>query len=214
MAGVFITFEGLDHTGKSTQWRLLGDYLRQKHYDVLMTMEPGGSELGRAIRTVLLDPDRRGMDALTEAFLLMADRHYHVQHVIWPALEAGRVVLCDRYIDSTVAYQGYGGGLDLGLCEELNRMATGGLLPQLTILLDTGSIDALGVGDRPGDRIETRGNDFRRRVREGYLALARSHPERIRVIAASQSPAEVHLAVVEEVERVLGGAAYARGRIL
>lgn len=205
MRGIFITFEGLDHTGKSTQWRLLGEYLRQERYDVIMTMEPGGSELGQGIRTLLLDPRYRGMDALTEALLLVADRHHHVEQVIRPALDEGKVVLCDRYVDSTVAYQGYGGGLPLDLCDHLNNVATGGLLPDLTILLDTGSIAPLGMGDHPPDRMEERDAAFRRRVRDGYLALARTYPERIHVVNATGSPTEVHAAVVAEVRRLLEG---------
>ena len=181
--GILITFEGIEGSGKSTHMRLAGEFLLQKGYRLLCTHEPGGSPLGEGIRRLLL---QRGMtlSPLAELFLFCADRAQHLNEVILPALEEEKVILCDRFTDSTTAYQGYGRGIDLGVIEEANMWATGGLRPHLTILLDCDPEVGLSrVGER--DRLEDEDLDFHRRVREGYLEIARGEPERVRVVVTN-----------------------------
>ncbi|RLA81583.1 MAG: dTMP kinase [Deltaproteobacteria bacterium] len=196
--GVLITFEGIEGSGKSTHLRILGEFLRAKGMKVLLTFEPGGTPLGRALRDLLLDPSLP-LDPLTELFLFWADRREHTLRVLLPALDQGKVVLCDRYIDSTTAYQGYGRGVDLDFVLQGNRKATGGLSPHLTILLDCPP----EVGLRRvkgGDRFEDAGLDFHTKVREGYLRIAEAEPERVKVVeSASRDKGEVQ----EEVRRVV-----------
>lgn len=204
MTGIFITFEGPEGSGKTTQARLLKDYLEKNDYKVLYTREPGGTSIGKKIRALLLSPENKEMREKTELFLYAADRSQHVEEVIKPALLEGKVVLCDRFIDSTVAYQGYGRCLDMETIVELNKQATGGLKPDLTILLDidTGSglgralsICKDGVEEGTGDRIEQEKEEFHQKVRTGFLRLAQKEPERVKVVDASLRVQEVALIV-------------------
>jgi dTMP kinase len=201
LRGVLITFEGLDGCGKSTQMELLASALRERGYVVLVTREPGGSVLGEAVRDFLLDPRYRGMSARSEALLYAAARAHLVEQVIRPALEDGQVVLCDRYLDSSLAYQGYGRGLGTDDIITLNVWATECLFPDLTLFLDLDdSIRSKRLAAVP-DRLEAEDDDFHRRVGEGYRELLKLHPHRIRRVDAGGSEAEVQervRAVVDE----------------
>lgn len=198
MGGVFITFEGIEGSGKSTQLARLDAALRTRGLDPLVTREPGGTPLGRALRAALLAPgeDAAARSPLTEALLMVADRHEHVARVIAPALAGSRIVLCDRHADSTVAYQGGGSGVALATLTSLNAIATGSTRPGLTLLFDLPVEVALArMADRAGragaapDRFEAETVAFHERVRRAYLGLSSAEPERIVVIDAAR-PAE------------------------
>jgi dTMP kinase len=193
---VFITLEGGEGVGKTTQQALLALQLRQAGYPCLCTREPGGTALGRALREILLHGDP--LTPLAELFLYAADRAEHVQKCILPALAAGQVVVCDRFTDSTLAYQGYGRGLDLQQVRQLNHLATGGLQPHLTLWLDLPpevglARKASGPLARTGlaDRLEQERLEFHRRVHQGFQTLAAAEPQRIVRIDAEGSPLEV-----------------------
>ncbi len=189
--GIFITFEGLDGCGKSTQMELLAAGLRERGYVVLVTREPGGTPLGESIRTMLLDPLHHGMSARAEALLYAAARAELAEQVIRPALDDGQVVLCDRYIDSSLAYQGYGRGLGTADIITLNVWGTGCLFPDLTLFLDLDDATrATRVAAVP-DRLEAEDDGFHRRVGEGFRELLLEHPYRIRRIDARGSAEEV-----------------------
>ncbi|MFS8796312.1 dTMP kinase [Synechococcus sp. O70.2] len=193
---MFITLEGGEGVGKTTQQALLALQLRQAGYPCLCTREPGGTALGRALREILLHGDP--LTPLAELFLYAADRAEHVQKCILPALAAGQVVVCDRFTDSTLAYQGYGRGLDLQQVRQLNHLATGGLQPHLTLWLDLPpevglARKASGPLARTGlaDRLEQERLEFHRRVHQGFQTLAAAEPQRIVRIDAEGSPLEV-----------------------
>ncbi len=186
MTGRLIVFEGIDGSGKSTQVRRLA----QRH-DFDVTFQFGATDVGSAIRSILLDPDNDRLDDRTEALLIVADKAQHVSEIVQPALADGRTVISDRYCASTLAYQGYGRGLDLQMLDSMMDFATQGLEPDLTVLLD---IDVEAALDRLGDqrdRIESAGIDFYQRVRNGYLELAAQHPEVWVVVDAEPSVDEV-----------------------
>ncbi len=199
--GFFITFEGIEGSGKTTQARLLVDYLVEVSLDAILTYEPGGTDIGDRVRDILLDKKHHFMPPRVELLLYAAARAQHVEEIIRPALSLGRVVVCDRFTDSTLAYQGYGLGMDREDIQKLNEFATGGLMPHLTVLLDfdpaSGMWRKFGA-DTPearaeaGDRIEMRDLSFHQRVREGYLALAQEEPERFVVIDALQHWDAIH----------------------
>lgn len=198
MRGIFISFEGIEGTGKTTQARLLADHLSKKGYAAVLTEEPGGTPIGLKIREVLLNVDHAEMHPVTELLLYNASRCQHVQEIILPAINAGKVVLTDRFSDSTLAYQGFGRGIDVSVIETLDRMATGGLKPDLTLLLD---IDVeMGLRRNRGankiDRIELEDIEFHKKVRAGYHELARSEPGRIKVIDASGTVEEIQGKVI------------------
>ncbi|MDZ4168941.1 MAG: dTMP kinase [Coriobacteriia bacterium] len=186
MSGVFITFEGGEGTGKSTQIAALARRLQSAGVVVRLLREPGGTAAGEAIRRILLDPDHDGLSARAELLLYEAARAQLVAEVIRPALEAGEVVICDRFFDSTTAYQGYARGLDLAEVRELHATATGGLSPDRTIVLDIDPAAGLARATAHGaDRLEREDIEFHKRVREGFLAIAAAEPQRVRVIDAS-----------------------------
>jgi len=197
MKRLFISFEGIEGTGKSIQSRLLYDYLKKRGLSALLTEEPGGTRIGHAIRDLLLSVDNIEMAPLTELLLYNASRVQHVQEVIAPALDKGVVVITDRFTDSTVAYQGYGRGIALNLVNIIENIATGGLKPSMTFLLDLDVEIGLerNRGINKKDRIELEDIKFHRRVREGYHAIAAKEPQRIHVIDASKSIEHIHRSI-------------------
>ena len=191
---MFISFEGIEGSGKTTQIQGVYEHLRQKGIDVIVTREPGGSNIGRQIRSILLDSKNKGLNPLSELLLYMADRAQHLDEIVKPGLSSGKIILCDRYYDATVAYQGYARGLDIDLITQLHGIAFAGYKPDLTFLLDlppeTGLRRAwrqIENGQRTGTetRFEEEALSFHGRVREGYLALARLEPQRFKIIDAS-----------------------------
>lgn len=209
--GFFITFEGIEGCGKSTQLELLKAHLERKGRAVLSVREPGGTLLGERVRSVLLNGTEEGIDPWAELFLYEACRAQLVARVIRPALAEGKVVLCDRFFDSTLAYQGFGRGLDAGKIEGLNALATGGLVPDLTFLVDCAEDVGLkrawarinaSAGARE-DRFEKEELAFHRRVREGFLAIARAAP-RVKVIDGSREISTVHREICDIIEGVAG----------
>lgn len=201
---MFITFEGIEGTGKSTQIALLKTYLEARGERVLVTCEPGGSRIGAELRRVLLSLENRDLCARAELFLYLADRAQHVAQVVRPALEAGQMVLCDRFADSTVAYQAFGRGLDADMLHSLNELAVDGLWPDLTILLDleaeVGLTRAVARNHAEGKtvaegRFEAESLAFHGRVRQGYQAWAARFPQRIRSVDAGGTPEEIAAAV-------------------
>jgi dTMP kinase len=187
---MFITLEGPDGGGKSTQATLLVDFLRQRGCDVLATREPGGTAIGDQIRLVLSNLENTAMHPRTEILLFQASRAQHVEQVIRPHLLKGGVVVCDRYADSTLAYQGYGHQVDLARLRAIVEFATGGLKPELTLLLDIDAEEGLRRRTKSGEwnRLDAYDLAFHQRVRQGYFELARQEPERWVVIDASRSP--------------------------
>lgn len=185
MTGTFITFEGVEGAGKSTQIPLLETSLARLGYRVHVTREPGGEPVAEALRSVLLNPDHAVTPA-GELLMFLAARAQVTANVIRPRLADGEIVLCDRFTDSTVAYQGYGRGFDLELIGRLNALATGGLTPDLTILLDIDSESGMGR-QREHNRMEGESMEFHRAVRQGFLAEARKEPSRIRIVDSTQS---------------------------
>lgn len=182
MKGKFITFEGPEGSGKSTQSKLLYRFLKDKGYSVLWLREPGGTKVSEKIRKILLDSKNISITAVTEMLLYMASRAQVVEEVIRPALLKGQIVISDRFLDSTLAYQGFGLGLDIKDIKYIGRLVTGGLKPDLTIFLDLAAKEGLNRLSRIKDRIEKRTLSYHRRVKEGYLRLARLEPERIKII--------------------------------
>ncbi|NOX21222.1 MAG: dTMP kinase [Nitrospirae bacterium] len=187
MSGFFVSFEGIEGAGKSTVLKEVARELRKRGYQVIETFEPGDTPVGKALRQTLLAPEHSKMHYVTEVFLYFADRAEHVQKVILPALEAEKVVLTDRYSDSTFSYQGYGRGLGLEMLETLNQIATNGLMPDLTILLDLDVKEGLRRNKKlqKNDRFELETLEFHEKVRRGFLELAEKNPKRFRIIDAS-----------------------------
>jgi dTMP kinase len=201
--GVLITFEGVEGSGKSTQIRRLERWLRSEGYRPEVTSEPDGTRLGVAVRRLF----EREPRPLAEMFLFMAARPQHVVEKLRPWLRAGRIVLCDRYTDATVAYQGYGRGIDPQLIRELNVHATGGVLPDLTLLFDVDpAIGVRRIAGRRHDRFEREELAFHRRVRRGYLEIMRAEPKRVQRLDAAASPAEVEQRVRAMVHEFLARA--------
>jgi dTMP kinase len=200
--GLFLSLDGVDGAGKSTQGRWLVEWLREQGHTVVACRDPGGTPAGDRIREMLLD-HKSQMSVLCEAFLYMASRAQLCDEVIRPALGRGEIVVSDRYLLANVAYQGHAGGLYPESLWQLGQIATGGLLPDLTLVLDVPSDVAMQRKGGPGDRLESRGADFHARVRAGFLAEARRSPDRIKVIDATQPLTAVRDAIREEVLRVL-----------
>lgn len=199
--GLFLTIEGPEGAGKTTQGHRLAEWLRARGLSVTLTREPGGDPLAEGVRALLQNPEL-ALAPRAELLLFLAARAQHVAHVVRPALDEGRIVLCDRFSDSTVAYQSYGSGLPLEDVRALNAFATGGLQPDLTLLLD---VDVSVGLQRQGEwaRMELRGQEFHRRVRRGFLDLAKENPARIRVLDASRPAEEVLAAMIEAVTPLL-----------
>jgi len=203
MRGLLISVEGVEGSGKSTHCRLLGQWLTARGLEVVLTSEPDGTPIGSAIRA-LFEQDRMPPTPLTQTFLFMAARQQHIAEVIRPALARGAVVVSDRYADATLAYQGFGGGMELETIRDLNALATGGVMPDLTILLDLDPAEGIRrISDRPLDAFEKMDMGFHRRVREGYLEIAHAEKNRVVVLSAAQPKDALHAAVVRAVEGLL-----------
>lgn len=204
MRGLFITFEGLEGSGKSTQIKLLKRFLSDKGYTVISTREPGGTLLGDEMRDILLDIDHHDMDYKVEALLYAASRAQLVKNVISPALSRGKIVLSDRYIDSSLAYQVFGRELPFDVILEINRWATSCLDPDLTFYLTLPAEDGLKrLASRKTDRIESEDLSFHKKVEEGYNKLSEMYGERYFEIDALESKEEIHLNIVNKVKEVL-----------
>ena len=203
---MFITFEGPDGSGKTTQLKLLASALREQGVDVVTTREPGGTEIGDQIRAVIMNMKNKAMDPRTELLLFNASRAQLVEELIRPSLAAGKVILCDRYADSTMAYQGYGHGLDKDELRRLLNFATGGLKPDLTLLFDISAEAGLKrrlSNHDEWNRMDDYALQFHERVRGGFLELAAADPERWVVIDADRDPGVIHAEVLDIVKRKL-----------
>jgi dTMP kinase len=212
MKGKFITLEGIEGSGKSTQIVLLANYLKSLSIRMVLTREPGGTPIGDQVRKVLLDPANTALDPKAELLLYAASRAQHLKEVILPHLEVGEIVLCDRFADATLAYQGYGRALDIDLIRTLDRIVCSGLRPDVTILLDIDA--AVGVARARGRnnsrglereaRFENEAIAFHERVRQGYLALARQEPDRVRIVEASRPVDDIQAEIRKIVGDTLG----------
>jgi dTMP kinase len=211
--GFFITFEGTEGTGKSTQAALLERELHRRGKSVVLTREPGGTKLGEDLRAILLGHSHAGLSAGAELFLYMADRAQHVAETVTPALAEGKIVICDRFADATVAYQGFGRGLSLETIELLNREATSGRMPDLTLLLDMPNVEGAlaralkrnsdeGISGRE-DRFEREEMEFHRRVQDGYRKVAEGEPQRFTLFSAALSIEELGSRILERVLEAL-----------
>jgi dTMP kinase len=205
MDGLFITFEGPDGAGKSTQIRLLAEWLRGRGHEVVVTREPGGCKIAEEIRELILDIRHEEMTPVTEALLYAAARAQHVEEVILPALREGRTVICDRFIDSSLAYQGSGRGLGMEMVEGMNRYAVQGLEPAITFMcrINTAMARSRVWGRAVPDRMESEKEDFQSRVLRGFDALVRMYPGRIRDIDAGRGIEEVYAEIIGHVEALL-----------
>lgn len=213
-AARFITFDGPDGAGKSTQLHAVAELLRGAGLSVLECREPGGTRVGEAIRSIVLDPANDMLDARAELLLYEASRVQVVEEVIRPALEVGTTVLCDRFWDSTTAYQGYGRGLDLDLIDQLNRFATAGLVPDRTIFLELDT--EIGLARARGlttDRLQDQGIGFHEATHGGFSAIAAADPQRIRVVQTSSSFVATTLAVIRELADLFPGVHLEEGSI-
>ena len=191
---MFISFEGIDKVGKSTQISLLVDYLKERKYQVVQTCEPGGTRLGKEIERILLGSSVGQIGDKAELFLYLADRSEHVNKIISPALEKDKIVISDRFADASIAYQGYGRGLDIHWIDKLNKRATQGICPELTFLLDIDP-ELAKKRSKEKDRIENEEIAFHQRVRQGYLEIARLYPNRVRILSGQESIEDIHLAI-------------------
>ena len=206
MTGLFVVFEGGDGVGKSTQARLLADWASEQGLAARVTFEPGATAAGKLIRAIVLDPATGDLDPRAEALLYAADKAHHLYEVVRPALARGELVICDRYVDSMLAYQGAGRVLDLDEVAGIARWATDGLVPELTVLLDLEPEAAVGAIAQP-DRLEQAGADFHQRARSFFLDLAASDPERYLVLPARRTPQWIAQQVQTRVRQLLSVAA-------
>lgn len=205
MRGKFITVEGTDGAGKSTQIELLVKYLQNNGFEVVVTREPGGTSISEKIREIILDVENGEMSDITEALLYAASRAQHISQKIKPAVEAGKVVICDRFVDSSIAYQGYARGLKMSLIEDVNRYAVDGMIPDMTLFFDIKP--EIGIARKKNvqslDRIEKEALDFHYKVYNGYKELLEKYPQRIKRIDAEKNVEEVHAKVVEVLKQIL-----------
>lgn len=217
--GLFITFEGVEGSGKSTQMEMLAEYLKEKSVPVVAVREPGGTAVGERVRAILLErpeepAESMPISALTELFLYEACRAQLVEDVIAPALKKGATVLCDRYTDSTLAYQGYGRSLNLGAVTAINTRATGGLAPDVTILIDLDPSEGLrratarmsGLSGAKEDRFEAEAIEFHNRVRDGFHSIAAFEPKRVHLVDGTGEIDSVHRSICDIIDKVLAKA--------
>ena len=204
LKGKLITFEGSEGSGKSTQIQLLHLYLKKKKKPVVLLREPGGVTISEKIRQVLLDTKNKAMGNECETLLYLAARAQLVKEVIEPALKSGKVILCDRFMDSTVAYQGYGNGVDIRFIKTVGEFATRGIEPDLTFIFDIDAEEGLSRIHRAKDRIERRALNYHRRVRQGYLDLAQGSPKRIKLINGDQPKETIRDIIRRRVDSLLG----------
>lgn len=200
--GLFITLEGADGCGKTTQLNLLKEYLTSRGYEIVVTREPGGKGLGEKLREILLNYDGEVSDRC-EAFLYLADRAQNIDTIIKPAINSGKIVLCDRHTDSSVAYQGYGREQNIDNINMLNELAVNGVHPDLTIVFDIDTETSMERVGAEKDRLESAGIEFHKRVRNGYLEIAKKNSQRIKVVDASQTIEDVQRDVIKIIEGVL-----------
>ena len=201
--GYFISFEGGDGSGKSTQIQILREFLEERGYDVILTREPGGTPISEKIRSIILDKANSEMDDMTEALLYAAARSQLVSQIIRPALEEGKVVICDRFVDSSMAYQAYARGLGDSV-KTINAFAVGDCMPDLTILLKVNpQVGSSRIGNRERDRIELASSDFHKKVYEGYLQLEKLYPERIVGIDAADTIENISGIISERIAGLL-----------
>lgn len=209
---MFITFEGIEGSGKTTQSELLARALQEKGFEVVHTYEPGGTKISEEIRKILLNPENSNMSDLTELFLYLSARAQIVEEVIKPALKAGKIVICDRFSDATLAYQGYGRGLDKKLIQKLNSLVSQNIKPDLTIILDIDPKEGLqkaislhknAYPEGKGDRIEQETIEFHQRVRDGYLEIGKQNKKRVKIISCQKSIEEIHQIILEYVNESL-----------
>jgi len=203
MSGFFITFEGSEKSGKSTQAKLLLDYLNENGYKCVFVREPGGVRISEKIRKILLDVKNKDISPRTEMLLYMAARAQLVAEIIKPALEAGKLVICDRFLDSTIVYQGYGLGIDISIIKYIGRFVTESIVPNLTILLNLGKKDSLYKINHKKDRIELRSSSFHNKVWLGYLELAKKEPRRIRIVSVEDDKFKTQQKIRNIVDRCL-----------
>lgn len=212
MKGLFITFEGIEGCGKTTQIKLLYEHLKRLGRDCVLTREPGGTAIGDKIRAILLDARHEGMTPIAELLLYAAARNQHIAQVIGPAVKDGKIVLCDRYADATTAYQGAAREIDGKTIEEVHKIATGGMMPDLTILFDLPAEEGLkrargrNLADaslQSEDRFEREDIEFHRRVRDGYFAIARREPKRVVVVNAMDGIETIHNEILKRVNLTL-----------
>lgn len=202
--GLFITFEGTDGSGKTTQIKLLQEYMRTKERQVVLSREPGGTRVSEIIRDIILEPENKEIVPLTEMILYAASRAQHVAEVIDPAIRAGKIVICDRYVDSSYAYQGGGRGMDLKIIADVNRIAINGTVPDITFFLDIDPEISIirRINSTGADRIEQEKLDFHRRVYEGYKKLSILYPDRIKTIDATRSIEEISAQINEYIDEL------------
>lgn len=200
MKGIFITFEGSEGCGKSTQSRLLYEYLKRKGYNVVYLREPGGNKISEKIRKILLDPNNH-ISPICETLLYMGARAEVVDKIIRPALSKGQIVICDRFLDSTFAYQGYGLGIDIGFIKRVGNFVTAGIKPDLTILLDLPIKKGLKHRESKKDRIEKRSLQYHLAVRKGYLKLASQDAKRIKIVKVDKDRNKTQLKIREIIEK-------------
>ena len=202
--GLFITFEGVDGCGKTTQLKLLSEYLKNHGYEIVVTREPGAKGLGEKIREILLHYDGE-VSSRAESFLFLADRAQHIDKIVNPAVEEGKIVLCDRHTDSTIAYQGYGRGVDINQLNMLNAIATDGKKPDLTFVFDIDVETSMSRVGAEMDRMESSGIEFFNKVRNGYLDIAKNEPDRVKVINANRTVTDISKEVVSIISDIIRG---------
>lgn len=204
--GLFITTEGTDGSGKTTQIKLMESYLKDKGFEVVVTREPGGTIIGEKIRSIILDKENKDMSYITEMMLYASARAQLVFELIKPSLKEGKVVICDRFIDSSIVYQGYGRNIDIELIERVNNIALDGIMPHLTLFFDIDPEVALKrrIQSTGVDRIEQEAMEFHKKVYDGYRTLAQLHSDRIKTIESNRSVDEIFLDVKEHLDKLLG----------